>query len=134
MPSFCAVNAHKSSNLQEYPHSLSYHAITLIKVLPIIIEEPTSKMDDRESPRQSDDTILSVQYPSTPFMGPSAASFIFAQTSSYVVSFSNTKVASTTDPQMVGNLKHIPFNLPFKLSITDPMAMAAPVELGMMLL
>merc|ERR1719283_129896 len=41
---------------------------------------PTSKMEDRESPKQSDDTILSVQYPNTPFIGPSAAAFIAAHT------------------------------------------------------
>ena len=82
MPSFCAVKTHKSSNLQEYPHSLSYHAMTLISVLPTIMMAPTSKMEDRESPKQSDDTILSVQYPNTPFIGPSAAAFIAAHTAS----------------------------------------------------
>ena len=42
-------------------------------------------------------------------------------------------VKSTTETSTVGTLNAIPVNLPFKLGITLPTALAAPVEDGMIL-
>lgn len=43
------------------------------------------------------------------------------------------KVRSTTETLIVGTLKLIPVNLPFNAGRTNPTALAAPVELGIML-
>lgn len=63
---------------------------------------------------------------------PSEAAFITALISSYGASFSVRTTKSTTDTSWVGTRKAIPVSLPFKLGMTFPTALAAPVEEGMM--
>ena len=46
--------------------------------------------------------------------------------------FSKVTVKSTTETSGVGTRKAMPVSLPFKLGITFPTALAAPVEAGMM--
>ena len=76
-------------------------------------------------------TIGSSTYSKIPFIGPSAAAFIAAFTSSTVTFFSNSTVKSTTEPSGVGTLIDNPCNLPANSGITKPTAFAAPVEVGM---
>merc|ERR1712211_86225 len=82
---------------------------------------------------KSVDTRGSSQYPKKPFMSPSERLLISAQISSYVVSFSNSHVKSTTDTSMVGTRKAMPVSMPLTAGITLATALAAPVEEGMML-
>src|SRR5438093_1190270 len=53
---------------------------------------------------------------------------------STVVSLSSTAEKSVTDPSGVGTRKAPPFNLPFNSGITSPIAFAAPVVDGMILM
>jgi len=65
------------------------------------------------------------------FILPSLASLIAWHISSYLASFPNLTVKSTAETSKVGTLNAIPVNFPFKLGITFPTALAAPVVLGM---
>ena len=53
---------------------------------------------------------------------------------STVVFLFNSKTKSTTEPVDTGTLIAAPCNLPFKLGITLPIALAAPVDAGTILL
>merc|ERR1719486_1398855 len=55
-----------------------------------------------------------------------------ATISSIDASFSSLHVKSTTDTSGVGTRNAMPVSLPFRLLITLPTALAAPVEAGMM--
>merc|ERR1712127_908885 len=68
-----------------------------------------------------------------PFISPSDLALMVAQISSWVVSFPSLHVRSTTDTSMVGTRKAMPVSLPWRLGMTLVTALAAPVELGMML-
>ena len=61
------------------------------------------------------------------------AAFIVAFTSSTVTSPSTTEVKIVVDPVGTGTRCAEPINLPFNSGITNPIAFAAPVELGTML-
>mmetsp|Transcript_845 Transcript_845/g.1124 ORF Transcript_845/g.1124 Transcript_845/m.1124 type:complete len:224 (-) Transcript_845:198-869(-) len=63
-------------------------------------------------------------------MGPSEAALTAAQISAYLAPFSSTTVRSTTDTSAVGTRKAMPVSLPFRVGITFPTALAAPVEEG----
>src|SRR5690606_4625028 len=72
------------------------------------------------------DTIGSVTYAKV-----SLAAFLNAAlTSSTVTSFFNSTVKSTIEPVTVGTRRAVPSNLPFKEGITRPIALAAPVDEG----
>ena len=67
-----------------------------------------------------------------PFIGPlSAAAFIAALTSSFVTSRSSSAVRSTTEPSGDGMRIEKPSSLPLSSGSTSPIALAAPVEVGM---
>ena len=53
--------------------------------------------------------------------------------SSLVTLVFSSKVKSTIEPVVTGTLKALPSNLPFNDGITLPMALAAPVEVGIIL-
>lgn len=53
--------------------------------------------------------------------------------SSYVASFLRRTVRSTTETSIVGTRKAMPVSLPLSSGSTEPTALAAPVEDGMML-
>jgi hypothetical protein len=64
-------------------------------------------------------------------MLPSLASLTAWQISAYEASLFNLTVKSTAETLRVGTLNDIPVNNPFKLGMTFPTALAAPVPLGM---
>ena len=64
---------------------VSFKKYTFINVSESWIPALTSKIEDLESPRKSVDTTASSVYPKIPFIGPSEASWIFLQMSSYLV-------------------------------------------------
>ena len=65
-----------------------------------------------------------------PFIGPSAAAFIAAFTSSAVVFFLSLHTRSTTETFGVGTRTARPSNLPLSSGKTSPTAFAAPVDVG----
>lgn len=69
----------------------------------------------------------------TPFIVVFDASSTSSEISSYVAALLSLTVKSTTDTLTVGTLKAIPVSFPFNSGITKPTALAAPVELGMIL-
>ena len=111
---------------------MSYQATNLTNVSVSIIPALLSNIDVCSSPKKSEDTTSSSTYSTIPFNSPSAAFFIAAQISSYVVGLSKLHVKSTTDTSIVGTLNAIPVNFPFNAGITFPTALAAPVDDGIM--
>src|ERR1700704_180917 len=53
---FDAIRLIRSRTRQEYPHSLSYHEITLTQLPPTTRVMGASTMEERESPLKSDET------------------------------------------------------------------------------
>src|SRR5882724_7294899 len=93
----------KSRTRQEYPHSLSYQAITFTQLPATTSVHLESTMEERESPRKSTETSSSVSYPKYPFSLPdSLASRRALFTSSIEVFFSTNTVRSTTETFGVG--------------------------------
>ena len=78
------------------------------------------------------DTIGSGLYARIPLSFPSAAFFTAALTSSLVTERAITVVKSTMLPVGTGTRNEMPLNLPASAGITRPMALAAPVVVGMM--
>src|SRR5207253_6478242 len=68
-----------------------------------------------------------------PFMGPFAAAFKAAFTESLLAGLSTKTVRSTTLTLGVGTRMAYPSSLPFSSGMTRCNALAAPVELGIML-
>ena len=119
-------------SLVEYPHSLSYHANTLA-ILPSFIVLSESKIEEQEFPIISEDTIGSSQYCNIPFSpGLSEAFLKAAFISSTVASFSRFTTRSTIEPSGVGTRSETPSSLPLRSGITRPIALAAPVDVGIM--
>src|SRR5690606_15288822 len=85
----------------EKPHSLSYQLLTLTR-RPETLVSVASKVLDAGLWLKSTDTSGSLVYASTPFIGPSAASFMIALISSTVVSRAATNDRSTIDTLIVG--------------------------------
>src|SRR6266571_4388388 len=69
-----------------------------------------------------------------PCSGPSAAAFIAWLTSSTLVSRLAVKVRSVAEPFGTGTRSAYPSSLPFSSGSTRPIALAAPVEVGTMLI
>src|SRR6266545_1907658 len=69
-----------------------------------------------------------------PAYRPSAAAFIAALTSSTVVSRDTVTVRSVAEPFGTGTRRAYPSSLPLRSGSTRPMALAAPVEVGTMLI
>ncbi len=67
-----------------------------------------------------------------PFILPSAAAFIAALISSALVSFLSSTDRSTSETTGVGTRIAMPSSLPSRSGITRLIALAAPVEVGMM--
>src|ERR1700722_9820467 len=125
----------RSRTRLEYPHSLSYQEITFTRLPPTTIVLGESTIEERESPLKSDDTSSSVSYPRYPFNGPDSDAFLRAAfTSSLVVFFSTTATKSTTDTLGVGTRMENPSTLPPSSGMTSFSALAAPVDVGIMLI
>ena len=69
-----------------------------------------------------------------PFSGPSEACFMAALTSSAVTSLPSTATKSTMEPSGVGTRIAMPFIFPLHDGRTKPIAFAAPVLVGIMLI
>ena len=80
------------------------------------------------------ETIGSSVYLRIPVSGPDAASFIAALISSSLVSFETSQVRSTSDPVITGARTEMPLSLPSRSGRTRPMALAAPVLVGIRLI
>mmetsp|Transcript_38799 Transcript_38799/g.84984 ORF Transcript_38799/g.84984 Transcript_38799/m.84984 type:complete len:211 (-) Transcript_38799:274-906(-) len=91
-----------------------------------------SKIDEKGHVMKSEETISVSTKSSTPFIGPAAASWIFAQIASIEAAFSSLTVRSTTETSGVGTRKAMPVSFPFSSGMTLPTAFAAPVDEGMM--
>src|SRR6202790_4760237 len=103
----------RSRTRQEYPHSLSYHEITLTQLPATTRVMGASTMEERESPLKSDDTSSFSSNPRYPLSGPdSEAFFRGAFTSSRVVFFSTNATRSTTETLGVGTRIGKPPSLP----------------------
>src|SRR5688500_20339190 len=102
----------RSATRQLKPHSLSYHAMILTSVPPITIVIEESMIDERPSPRKSDDTSGSSLTPRMPFIGPASAARHAALGSSTEVDRPTAAVTSTTLTVGVGTRRVKPSNLP----------------------
>ena len=78
-------------------------------------------------------TISSTEYCKIPFIGPSAAACIAAFIDSTVTSESSSTTRSTMLPSGMGTRIARPSSLPASSGITRPIAFAAPVEVGTIL-
>src|SRR5690606_7917499 len=122
----------KSTTLQEYPHSLSYHANTFTLRSPITIVDRPSIMEECGFVLKSMDTSGSVVKSNIPFKGPMDAVMNASLISSIVTSRSTSTTKSTNETLGVGTRNAIPCNFPFNSGNTSDNAFAAPVEVGIM--
>ena len=106
--------------------------MTLTKLPPRTMFDGRSMIEERASPRKSDETSGSSQAPRMPLSGPAAASRNAWLSSSTVTSFSSSAVKSTTETVGVGTRRLKPSNLPLSSGMTRARAFAAPVVVGMM--
>ena len=88
-------------------------------------------MQELGSVTMSAETMGSSVYCKIPFSGPSAAFFIAALISAAVTSRASSTVRSVAEPVGTGTRSAYPSNLPFKFGSTRLIALAAPVEVGM---
>src|SRR6266850_6327387 len=107
--------------------------MTLTIVPPMTIVDSASMIEDLESPRKSVDTRGSSDTPRIPFSGPAAALRNASLISSTVVGRETSAVKSTTLTVGVGTRRLKPSNLPLRSGMTSASALAAPVDVGMML-
>ena len=92
-------------------------------------------MHDAGLPTMSEDTMGSSVYTRTSDRGPDAAASAKAWlTSSTVTVPGTTAVTSVIEPSATGTRRAEPFRRPFMDSITRPVARAAPLEAGTMLM
>src|SRR5208283_1197196 len=125
----------RSCTRQEYPHSLSYQEITLTQLPPTTKVIGASTIEERGSPLKSDDTSSCSSKPRYPFNGPDSDAFFSAAfTSSLVVFFSSQTTTSTTETLGVGTRMANPSSFPASSGITSLSALAAPVDVGIMLI
>ena len=117
---------------QEYPHSLSYQAITFTQ-LPATTRVERSVHDGRSLVAAIVDRDKFCGFvPENTLHGPLAAVSRTLLTSSTVVLFSTKTTKSTTETLGVGTRMANPSSLPFSSGITRLIALAAPVEVGIM--
>src|SRR5262249_48380377 len=109
---FFATKWTRSASRQEYPHSLSYQETTLTRLPPTEIVSSAEKIEECVLPLRSVETSGSSVYSTISFIGPPAASFTEALTSSIVASRESSAVKSTTETVGVGTRKASPVNLP----------------------
>src|SRR5438094_6995458 len=130
--SFAATKPMRSATRQLNPHSLSYQARTLTRVPPITIVIDESMIEDRLSPRKSDETRGSSLTPRMPFIDPASAERKAALSSSTEVGRETSAVKSTTLTVGVGTRRLKPLNLPSSSGMTTPRLRVAPLVVGTM--
>src|SRR6267142_4486756 len=114
------------------PHSLSYQENTLTNLSPSVFVNGASTMDECGLCRKSTETSSSSVYCSMPFKGPLAAAFNAWFTDSTVTGLAVRAVRSTSETSGVGTRIAIPSSFPFRSGKTSPIALAAPVDVGIM--
>src|SRR3990170_5758785 len=124
-----------STMRQLKPHSLSYHARILTKLLlsPRTIVLNASNVPEYVLCKTSLLTIGSSVYSRMPLSSFSQAFLNAAFMSSLVTSWLRMAVRSTHETSGVGTRSAMPFILPLQVGRTRPIAFAAPVLVGMML-
>src|SRR3990170_2239445 len=129
-PAFRLMYRIRSLILVEYPHSLSYHAITLTILLSRTLVMLPSTIEECGFPLKSMDTRGSSVYSKIPLSLPSAARFNALLTFASSTSFSTSATRSIMDTFGVGTLTAIPSIFPSSSGITKEIARAAPVVVG----
>src|SRR5574341_184874 len=127
------MNRVRSRTRHEYPHSLSYHARTLIRFPSTSAVEGRSTMDECGLPLKSHDTSSSSVTSRMPRSRPAAASRNASFTALTVAGLASSATRSTTDTFAVGTRMAMPSSFPLSLGSTRPTAVAAPVVVGIML-
>src|SRR5512135_1714606 len=89
-----------------------------------------STWEEKELPLKSQDTSSSSTAQRIPFIGPSAYFLKALLTSSFVVVLETITTRSTSETLGVGTLMARPSSFPFISGITSPIALAAPVVVG----
>src|SRR6056297_940208 len=117
----------------EKPHSLSYQLRIRTMLPSITLVWSVWNTEECGSWLKSLLTSWRSVYPRMPLSGPSAALRTAALISSASVARDAVKVRSTTDTFGVGTRIATPSSLPFNSGRTSPTALAAPVEVGIML-
>src|SRR5678815_2297237 len=112
------------------PHSLSYHAKTFTMRSPETIVSGATKTAECGLPTMSWETIGSSMYCKIPRRDPSDADFMAALTVAALTGFWVCALTSITDPAAIGTRIEIPSILPWREGITRPIALAAPVLVG----
>ena len=117
----------------ETPHSLSYQATTRMKLPPSTFVWSMAKVAECGSWLRSEETSGSfVQVMIGDRRLDFAAVMIAALTSSTVAFFLDENLKSISDTLGVGTRIEAPSSLPASSGSTRPIALAAPVEVGMM--
>src|SRR6185437_6594026 len=114
----------------EKPHSLSYQLITLTKAPSITLVWSSAKDDDAGLWLKSLDTSGASTTSRMPLSAPAAAALIAPLISSTLVGRLATNLRSTSDTFGVGTRTETPSSLPLSSGRTNPTALAAPVDVG----
>src|SRR3989449_5760305 len=123
----------RSRTRDEYPHSLSYQASTLIRLPSTNAVDGRSTIDECGFPLKSEETSSSSVASRMPRSDPAAASRNASFTVCGVAGLSSSATRSTTETFAVGTRIAMPSSLPFSFGSTRPTAVAAPVVVGIML-
>ena len=117
----------------EKPHSLSYQ-LRMRHMLPsMTLVWSVAKIDECGSWLKSIETSFSSVTPSTPCKGPAAAALTASLISSTQVSRDASNYRTTPETFGVGTRNATPSSLPASSGSTRPTALAAPVDVGIML-
>src|SRR5882672_4604272 len=123
----------RSRTRDEYPHSLSYQASTLIRLPSTRAVEGRSTIEEWAFPLKSAETSSSSVASRIPRSGPAAASRKASLIRWTVAGLTSSAVRSTTETFGVGTRMAMPSSLPLRWGSTRPTAVAAPVVVGIML-
>src|SRR2546426_577613 len=123
----------RSRTRDEYPHSLSYQASTLIKLPSTRAVDGRSTIDECALPLKSMETSSSSVASRMPRSLPAAASRNASLICCTLAGLASSAVRSTTETFGVGTRMAIPSSLPLRCGSTRPTAVAAPVVVGIML-
>src|SRR2546427_5120794 len=123
----------RSRTRDEYPHSLSYQASTLIKLPSTRAVDGRSTIDECALPLKSMETSSSSLASRMPRSLPAAASRNASLICCTLAGLASSAVRSTTETFGVGTRMAMPSSLPLRCGSTRPTAVAAPVVVGIML-
>src|SRR3989344_4265646 len=122
------------TSMEQYPHSLSYHASTFTRFPSTTFVKCRSAMEPGALPMMSVETRGCSETEKIPFQKSSCAACLkISLISSREVFLLAIKVKSITEPVITGTLIAMPSNLPFISGTAFSVAIAAPVVEGTML-